>query len=224
MSFKTWVKTALALIFCSIGWEDVFSQNEPFYKDIQQFRKRDSIDFPAKKPIVFIGSSSFTMWKDVQDYFPDYTIINRGFGGSTLPDLIRYVDDIVFRYKPKQVIIYCGENDIASSDTITSETVAQRFIELFQLIRNQYPKLPIAFISMKPSPSRERYLSKLQSANEQIKAYLASQKKADYIDVYPYMMHEDGHPRKALFLQDMLHMNKSGYAIWQYAIAPYLKR
>lgn len=224
MNVKTWLKTAVALMLCAIGWEDVFSQNEPFYKDIQQFKKIDSADFPPKKAVLFIGSSSFTMWKDAQEYFPDYRILNRGFGGSTLPDLIRYVDDIVFRYNPKQIIIYCGENDIASSDTITAETVSQRFAQLFQLIRNEYPKVPIAFISMKPSPSREQFLPKLQLANQQIKTFLASQSRADYIDVYPYMMHEDGHPRKALFLEDMLHMNKSGYAIWQYAIAQYLNK
>lgn len=199
------------------------TEEPPFYSDIQNFKKQDSISFPPKKAILFIGSSSFTMWRDVQDYFPGYTIINRGFGGSTLPDLIRYVDDIVVPYKPKQVVIYCGENDIASSDTITAATVTQRFITLFEAIRKAYPKVPVAFISMKPSPSRERFLPKMQSANQQIKAYIAAQKRAAYIDIYPYMMHEDGHPRKALFGEDMLHMNKSGYAIWQHAILPYLK-
>lgn len=201
-----------------------FAQEPAFYKDIQKFKEADKEKSAPRNAIVFIGSSSFTMWKDVQDYFPGYTIINRGFGGSTLPDVTRYVGDIVYPYHPKQVVIYCGENDIASSDSITAETVTQRFIELFQAIRKEYPKIPIAFISMKPSPSRERFLSKLQAANEQIKTYIASQGRASYIDVYPYMMHENGTPRKALFLDDMLHMNKSGYAIWQYVITPYLKK
>lgn len=200
------------------------TEEPPYYSDIQNFKKQDSISFPPKKAILFIGSSSFTMWRDVQDYFPGYTIVNRGFGGSTLPDLIRYVDDIVVPYKPGQVVIYCGENDIASSDTITAETVAQRFVTLFEAIRQAYPKIPVAFISMKPSPSREQFLPKLQSANRQIKDYIATQKKAAYIDIYLYMMHENGSPRKALFLEDMLHMNKSGYVFWQYAILPYLKK
>ncbi|MBX3256808.1 MAG: G-D-S-L family lipolytic protein [Chitinophagaceae bacterium] len=215
------ISLVVCFLVCSFA---LFAQEPPFYKDIQQFKQQDSVHFPAKKSILFIGSSSFTMWRDVQDYFPGYTIINRGFGGSTLPDLIRYVDDIVVPYKPRQVVIYCGENDIASSDTITAETVAQRFVTLFEAVRQVYPKMPIAFISMKPSPSRERFLPKLQSANQQIKEYIATQREAAYIDIYPYMMHENGSPRKALFLGDMLHMNKSGYLIWQYAISPYLKK
>ena len=201
----------------------LFAQNPPYYDDIQLFKKQDSVAFPAKKSILFIGSSSFTMWTDIQGYFPGYPILNRGFGGSTLSDLIRYAGDIIFPYNPKQIVIYCGENDIASSDTITAETVTQRFITLFEKIRKEYPKISIAYISMKPSPSRQIFLPKLQSANQQIKDYISTQKRASYIDVYPYMMHEDGTPRKALFEEDMLHMNKSGYTIWQYAIMPYLK-
>src|SRR5262245_50060214 len=80
----------------------------PFWNDIQNFKKQDSVSFPPKNAILFIGSSSFTNWKDVQNYFPGYTIINRGFGGSTLLDQIRYFNDIVFLYEPKQIVIYCG--------------------------------------------------------------------------------------------------------------------
>ena len=79
----------------------------PFYNDIQQFKKQDSIHFPGKQQILFVGSSSFTKWTDIQDYFPSYPIINRGFGGSSLPDVIHYADDIIFPYQPKQIIIYC---------------------------------------------------------------------------------------------------------------------
>jgi lysophospholipase L1-like esterase len=218
------MKTVWLLVCLVICSADLFAQNPPFYNDIQHFKKQDSAHFPAKKSILFIGSSSFTKWTDVQDYFPGYPILNRGFGGSTLLDLIRYADDIIVPYKPKQIVIYCGENDIASSDTITAQTVVQRFITLFKIIRKTYPKVSVSFISMKPSPSREKFLPKMQAANQQIELYIATQKKADYINVYPYMLHEDGSPRKALFVEDMLHMNKNGYVIWQYVILPYLKK
>ena len=79
---------------------------QPFINDIRAFKKQDSISFPPQHAILFVGSSSFTKWKDVQDYFPGYTIINRGFGGSVLNDVIRYEKDIIFPYQPKQIIIY----------------------------------------------------------------------------------------------------------------------
>src|SRR5689334_20477657 len=95
--------------------------NPPFWNDIQNFKKQDAQKAPPKNAILFVGSSSFTNWTDVSDYFPGYTIINRGFGGSSLPDVIRYADDIIFPYHPKQIVIYCGENDLvaADADTVT---------------------------------------------------------------------------------------------------------
>src|SRR5829696_428711 len=103
------------------------AQQPAFYDDVQKFKKQDSTQFPPRHAILFVGSSSFTNWVDVKDYFPGHTIINRGFGGSSLPDVIYYADDIIFPYHPKEIIIYCGENDLASSDTVSSTTVEKRF-------------------------------------------------------------------------------------------------
>ena len=197
---------------------------QPFAKEIAEFKTRDSAQFPPKHAILFIGSSSFTKWKDVQDYFPGYTIVNRGFGGSTLLDQIRYVNDIVFPYKPKQVVIYCGENDVASSDTITAQTVYDRFVELFTLIRKKLPKVPIAFVSLKPSPSREKFGPTVVETNRLIRAFISGKKKAAFIDVYSPMLDEAGKYKEELFLEDRLHMKKEGYVIWKEAIEPYLKK
>ena len=113
---------------------------QPFAEDIAAFKKADSLQFPPKNAILLVGSSSFTRWTDVQDYFPGYPIINRGFGGSTLPDVIRYADQVIYPYQPKEVLIYCGENDVAFSDTVTAQTVYQRFTQLFGMIRTKLPK------------------------------------------------------------------------------------
>src|SRR5450432_3003444 len=110
--------------------------NPPFFSDIQNFKKQDSIDPAPQHAILFVGSSSFTKWKDVQDYFPVTKIINRGFGGSSLPDVIRYANDIIIPYNPKQVVIYCGDNDFVASDSVTADVVVYRVKKLFQLIRN----------------------------------------------------------------------------------------
>ncbi len=198
------------------------AQYPAFYGDIQAFKKQDSIHFPPKNAILFVGSSSFTKWTDVQDYFPTHTIINRGFGGSTLVDVTRYANDIIIPYQPKQIVIYCGENDLASSDTVTSLHVLNRFKKLFKIIRASFPEVPVAFISLKPSPSREHLWPKMIKANRLIKNYLVSKKQAAFIDVYHKMFSKDGAIMKDIFLEDDLHMNKKGYAIWQKAIAPYL--
>lgn len=195
----------------------------PFWNDIQQFKKKDSAAFPKAEQILFVGSSSFTMWKDVQDYFPQYPIINRGFGGSSITDLIRYANDIILPYQPKQIVIYCGENDFAGDEKLMPAQVAERFYELFNIIRKKYKKVPIAYVSMKPSPSRTHLMAKFNVANVMIREFLKKKKRTAYIDVYHAMLNSDGTPMTDIFLKDNLHMNKKGYAIWQKIIEPYLK-
>ena len=208
------------ILLCNI----LFAQDTtlPFYKEIYAFKKLDSVSFPPKHAILFVGSSSFTKWKDVQEYFPKYTIINRGFGGSSLPDVIRYADKVIFPYKAKQVVIYCGENDLASSDTVTAQLVFQRFKQLFTIIRKNDPAVEVAFVSIKPSPSRRRLWPTVEKANQLIKDYLSTKKKTTFIDVYYTMLKKDATVMSDIFLEDSLHMNAKGYAIWGKKIEPYL--
>ncbi len=198
-------------------------QKAPFSIDIENFKKQDLVNPPPKKGIVFVGSSSFNLWPEIQDYFPEYKIINRGFGGSSLPDVIRYAPDIIIPYKPKQVVIYCGENDFMA-DGVTAEIVFDRFTTLFEILRENLPKTHILFVSIKPSPSRLKYIPEMVKANSMIKDYLENYRRTDYVDVYSKMLLADGTPMPEIFKSDQLHMNENGYAIWQKAIKPYLKK
>lgn len=201
----------------------LLAQEAPaFWKDIVAFKQLDSASTPPKNAILFVGSSSFTKWKDVQDYFPSYPIINRGFGGSTLVDVIRYAYDVILPYQPKQVVIYCGENDLASASHPTAEQVVLRFKTLFGIIRQNLPNTTISFVSMKPSPSRKHLFPEMKRANAHIKTFLQGQRKAAFINVYDAMLDAQGNPKAEIFLDDQLHMNASGYAIWKKIIQPYL--
>jgi len=210
----------LFIVIIAFGRSTAISQ--PFINEIKAFRRADSTSMPPQNAILLIGSSSFTNWKDVAKYFPEHTIINRGFGGSSLPHMTMYAEDIIFKYNPKQIIIYCGENDLTGSPSITADTIFNRVKKLHQLIRSRYKKVPIAYISMKPSPSREKYLETMQKGNAMIKSFMEHEKKSSYIDVYSSMLDANGKILTHIFLSDKLHMNAEGYKIWQGVIAPYL--
>ncbi|MDH7463547.1 GDSL-type esterase/lipase family protein [Chitinophagaceae bacterium 26-R-25] len=210
----------IALLFYTVS---LLAQQKAYWNDIQTFKKQDSINPQPQQAILFIGSSSFTKWHDVQNYFPAYKIINRGFGGSTLPEVTGYVNDIVFPYHPKQVVVYCGDNDLASSDTITTTTVANRFKNLFQILRAQLPNASIVYVSIKPSPSRKKLMPKMQEVNNDIQKFLKTQPNTAFVDVYHKMLKADGSIMDDIFIEDQLHMNAKGYAIWQKEIQPVLK-
>jgi lysophospholipase L1-like esterase len=214
------MKTLLTWLLISISLV-LYAQEPPFWKEIQSFKTSDSLQPPPEQAIVFVGSSSFKMWKNLDQYFPEHAVINRGFGGSSLPHVIDYVDEIVIPYNPKQVVIYCGENDFMS-DTVTSDIVVRRFKNLFEILR-KHTRAEIIFLSMKPSPSRQHLMPQIAAANNSIKQFLKKKRMATYVDIWAPMLDANGSPRKELFLKDMLHMNESGYAIWQKALEPHLK-
>lgn len=217
------MKKIILLFLLAIPGGEIYTQTSPpFWSDIVAFKKEDSIKPPPAHSILFVGSSSFTKWTDIADYFPGYPIINRGFGGSTLVDVIRYTYDVILPYQPKQVVIYCGENDHASADSISATEVVKRFKTLYSMIRQNLPNATIDFVSMKPSPIRESIQGKIKAANKEISLFLKKEKAAAFINIYPAMLDTKGNMREELYLNDRLHMKPAGYKIWQRIILPYL--
>lgn len=197
----------------------------PFWNEIAEFKRRDSIQRPPANAILFVGSSSFRRWTNVQEYFPGYTIINRGFGGSTLDDVIRYAPAIIYPYHPRQVVVYCGDNDLAFGKKMTGKKVYKKFVRLYDMIRKRLGNdVDIVFVSIKPSPGREALMPEMEQANDLIRNFIAQRAHAAFVDVYHLMLTPEGRPMDNLFVGDKLQMNEKGYKIWQQAILPYLDK
>lgn len=202
----------------------LFSQEKPmFWQDIQHFKELDQKNPPAKNAILLVGSSSFTKWTDVANYFPDKTIINRGFGGSRLTDLNYYANDLLNPYQPKQIIIYCGENDFADNDQLKADVVVDRFKTFYKKIRAKFPNVEVDYISIKYSPSREKLWPQMKEANKKIAAFMKKEPRAEFIDITKVMEDRDGNVREDLFVEDMLHMTPEGYKLWTSVMNPYMK-
>lgn len=176
---------------------------------------------PPVNPILFVGSSSIRKWDDLQEAFPGYKALNRGVGGAVVNDITFYLNDVVFKYQPRQIVLYVGENDLVD-EKVTADTVLNRTVILFNKIREKLPDVPLVYIAMKPSPSRDKFGEKAVAANAMVKQFLAKQKSTVFVDIYSLMLSADGKSRPELFVKDMLHMNKQGYAIWEKAVRPYL--
>lgn len=202
-----------------------FSQEKKpmFWQDIQNFKKTDQQTAPPKDAILLVGSSSFTKWTDVDRYFPGKTIINRGFGGSRLTDLNDYADDLLNPYQPKQIIVYCGENDFADNDQLKAQAVVDRFKTFYKKIRSRFPKVEVDYISIKYSPSREKLWPQMKEANQKIAAFMKKEPNAEYIDITEVMQDANGKVRNDLFVEDMLHMTPEGYQLWTSVMLPYMK-
>lgn len=187
---------------------------------IDAFEAADQENRPPEGGILFIGSSSIRGWRSLPEDFPQYEIINRGFGGSHIADSIAYVDRIVIPYRPSLIVFYAGENDLAAGKP--PQQVADDFREFVTRVRDELPGAKIAFISMKPSPSRWHLADAKREGNRLIRDYASTEPGIDYINVWEAMLNENGEPREELFIGDDLHLNAKGYAVWKEIIVPHL--
>lgn len=196
--------------------------NPAWQADMQRFAAADAKAPPPKHGILFIGSSSIRFWESLAQDFPGQPVINRGFGGSEVRDSTWYADRIVVPYAPRLVVFYAGDNDLAAGRSPAQ--VRDDFLDFVQRVRRDLPQTRIAYISIKPSPSRAELMPKMAEANALIRDVAARLPQVDYIDVYNRMLDPQGHARPELFRQDQLHMTADGYAIWRDAVAPELTR
>jgi len=191
---------------------------ERFESEIVAFEDSDRVNPPPPGGIVFVGSSSIRLWPDIHGYFPGSNVIQRGFGGSRLDEVVYYAPRIVLRYKPKLVVLYAGENDIAEGRT--PQQVFADFRAFVRHVRTALPNSRIAFVSIKPSPSRWELVDKMEAANSMIARYIPTQPGLTYVDVFTPMIGADGRPRPELFVSDSLHMTRQGYDIWRGLLSP----
>ncbi|SFE00005.1 Lysophospholipase L1 [Chitinophaga sp. CF118] len=216
------MKKILVLTLLLLTGSLLYAQDRPrFWDDVQTIKKYDEMYTPPADPILFVGSSSIRKWNDLERTFAGYVVLNRGIGGAVTDDITYYAKDIIFPYHPREIVLYIGENDVPDEKT-TADSILNRTKHLMEVLRAQLPDVPVVYISMKPSPSREIYQSKAKAANELIRDYLKTEKNTTYIDIFNLMLTPDGKLRRELFVEDMLHMNREGYKIWRAAVEPYL--
>ncbi len=205
-----WAALPMARAIQGDGWE----------QDIRAFEAQDRKNPPPPNPIVFVGSSSIVRW-DLKKFFPGLNAINRGFGGSEMIDSAHYADRIVIPYKPRVVVLYAGDNDLAGGTT--PEQVEKNFEAFVQKVHGALPQTKIVVISVKPSIARWSIVGKMRATNALMRAYCEKHDHLAFVDIAPQMEGSDGKPRPELFVGDGLHMTGEGYKIWTEAVRPHLQ-
>ena len=195
---------------------------ERYASEIDAFDAADRANPPAAGGIVFVGSSTIRLWSSLADDFGGLPVINRGFGGSTFPEALHYLQRTVVRYHPRTVVVYEGDNDLAGGRT--PQQIAVDYRTFVRGVRDSLPNARIVFLAIKPSPSRWKLESQRQEANRLVRAIVAKDANQTFVDVgTPMIDPSSGHARPALYRADSLHMTPAGYAIWRATVAPVLK-
>ena len=188
---------------------------------INTFETNDADNPPKNDAVLFVGSSSIRMWKTSASDFPSTDVINRGFGGSEISDLVTFANRIVIPYQPRLILVYSGDNDIAGGKS--PQRILEDFCTFVETVHDTLPDTPIAFISIKPSLARWNKVKEMKKANELLRDYIDKNPKLEYIDIFTPMICDDGEPRSELFLDDGLHLNARGYKLWVEKVEPFVK-
>lgn len=189
-----------------------------FEEEIAEFEAWDAKNTPPDNALLFTGSSSISFWNTAES-FPGYSVINRGFGGSHISDMLHYYDQIIGRYSPSLIILYCGENDIASGKAIYN--VFEDYLALLERISRDFPQTPVLFISIKPSSSRADQTERFAAFNRMIEAHSRTSRTLYYADLSTTLT-KNGRPDDSYFREDLLHLNERGYELWNERLGAFL--
>ena len=185
---------------------------EYWEKSIQAFEAKDAESPPPEGAVLFVGSSSIVFWRSLAEDFTPLPVINRGFGGSQMNHLNYYRDRIVHKYKPKIIVVYEGDNDIAAGLTVAQ--VLEDYEDFITYVEDTLPNAKVCFIAIKPSVRREALWPTMSEVNKEMHQRAGSRDGVCFCDIGSPMLNKKGGPTPELFVSDGLHINAEGYGIW----------
>ena len=219
---KTIARLALVCGMLPIAAIGADHDSSRWEKYIARFEAADKKQMPEPGGVLFLGSSSIRMWKTLKQDFAGFSVINRGFGGSQIADSTHFAGRILHPYKPRQIVLYAGDNDVAAGKS--PETVFADFQKFVKAVHANLPKARISFIAIKPSLARWKLSKKMAMTNALVRDDCAKDKLLDYIDIWQPMLGDDSKPKPNLFVRDGLHLNAKGYALWTSLVKPRLAK
>jgi lysophospholipase L1-like esterase len=170
----------------------------------------------ARESIAFVGDSLIEggRW---DEWFPDFQVVNFGFGGSTTDDLLNRLDDIVAA-DPDELVLLIGTEDFSKRGSV--EHIVRNIESALVTLRRELPGTRLLLISILPR-GRE-FKDRIHEANRHLWQFVATV-HGQYLDAWPVLALEDGELNPA-FSADRLHLNDDGYSAWLAELRPALER
>lgn len=180
----------------------------------KEIKKITTLPVPEGEGLtVFTGSSSIRMWDGIEKDCSGVPVVNTGFGGSHMSDLLFFIEQTVLRFQPDKVFVYEGDNDISAEKS--PDDILKTTKQVVDKLLKSNPDMTIHFICAKPSASRWQYKEQYIQFNTLLENYCDENPQLFYVDVWEKMLGADGRPNPNIFIADSLHMNRKGYLLWK---------
>ena len=203
--------TVVALLV-AISAANVFAAEFRFEKDIQRYEQISRETPPTRDTTFFVGSSTFTGWKEIPNDFKSCNAVNRGFGGSQISDWLDVAAErILTPYHPSRIVFFCGCNDIASGKK--PEKVVEDFKTFVELMRASNPDVVLHVCALHMPPVRKKHWDDFKRFNAAVKEIAEQDARIFYVDFADATSDENGAGRPELFKQDQLHLTRDAEKI-----------
>lgn len=190
--------------------------------DVDELAEKAAADPREEIDVVFFGSSSIRLWKGLEEMMAPLSVVNRGYGGATVRDILVNYEKLMAQYRPKAFVVFC-DNDICGNDNDLSVSgVLDHYRLLFNRLGNDYPGVPVFFLSWKYSGLRAFMRDTQKLVNDVMADYAAESPQVTFVDVNSTILLPDGDVNPALFESDNLHINRDGYLLWTSVLKPHL--
>jgi lysophospholipase L1-like esterase len=206
-SFRMWVNLVSGAIRSARGDPNAWESS------IRDFETQDKLQAPMVDGILFLGSSTFTLWSTIEHDLSPLAIVNRGFGGSKMADMTRYFERVVLPHRPRAIVLFAGTNDIADPKPASAQDVFDGYLQFVNRVMNALPDTQVYYVAITPTPSRWKYWALASEANQMIQAHSSQDARLHFIDPTAKFLDHDGKPDRRFFRMDRLHPNKRGYAL-----------
>lgn len=182
---------------------------------IATFEAENATVAPGETDVVFIGDS-LTDSYDVQSYYPQYKVLNRGIGGDTTFGLERRLKISVYDVKPKCVVMLIGANN--------TDTMLENYENILRGFAENVPDTKVILVSLTSMSGSWGKNNALAAYNNvQIKLF-AEKYGFEFVDLYTPLFDLESGGIRDEYTTDGGHLTPAGYEVFTKAVTPAIEK
>lgn len=170
---------------------------------------------PQNQGIVFVGSSIFAFWSRLNEHMAPLPVLNRAIPGTVTQDMLNGIEQMVFRYRPRIVVYYCGSNDVSIGED--EESIVERTQRFTRRLHQKLPNTFFYYTAIQKAPEKRARWNVVDAVNRDMERFCRSTGHTGFIDLNPVLFGPRGQIRDELFLPDRLHFRPDSSAYSEFA-------
>ena len=186
-----------------------------FQGDIARMLAREKTNPPPQAGILFIGSSIFRFWTELNQQMAPLPVFNHAFGGSLTQDILDWTDELVLPYKPRIIAYYCGSNDVSTGES--ADAILDRTKQFLKIINEKLPNTYVYYTAIQKAPEKQDRWDVVDAVNREMQRYSKQAKNVGFVDLNPVLFDRQGRVREELFLPDGLHFRPDSSAYLEFS-------